>query len=62
MTALREKDVGRFMTESDLDRVVVDSNIDLQQKPRWDAFENNHFAMRRRLVHLFLKAANKQIM
>ena len=41
--------------------MVVDTDVDLKDKPKWDAFENNHFAMRRRLVHLFLKAANKQI-
>lgn len=26
--------------------------------PKWDNFENNHFAMRRRLVGILLKAAN----
>lgn len=26
--------------------------------PKWDNFENNHFAMRKRLVSIWLKAAN----
>ena len=30
-------------------------------RPKWDAFENNHFAMRRRLVSIFLRSANKII-
>ena len=41
--------------------MAVDTNIELKERPKWDAFENNHFAMRRRLVHLFLKNANKLI-
>ena len=36
-------------------------DIDLSEKPKWDAFENNHFAMRRRLVGIFLKVSNKLI-
>jgi hypothetical protein len=58
---MRDKDIHRFSTETDQDKVVVDTSIDLREKPKWDAFENNHFAMRRRLVNLFLKAANKLI-
>lgn len=41
--------------------MVVDTDLELVDKPKWDAFENNHFAMRRRLVALFLKASNKLI-
>lgn len=51
----------RYSTAVDEDRVAVDTNIELKERPKWDAFENNHFAMRRRLVHLFLKNANKLI-
>tara|TARA_B100000780_G_scaffold105642_1_gene73969 strand:+ start:79 stop:234 length:156 start_codon:yes stop_codon:yes gene_type:complete len=29
--------------------------------PKWDIYENNHFAMRKRLVTIFLKVANKLI-
>jgi len=29
--------------------------------PKWDVYENNHFAMRKRLVTIFLKVANKLI-
>ena len=46
---------------TDEDRVVVDVQMDLAEKPKWDTFENNHFAMRRRLVHIFLKVSNKLI-
>jgi len=34
---------------------------DLTAKPKWDSFENNHFAMRKRLVDIFLRNANKLI-
>lgn len=44
-----------------MDRVVVDTDISLIDQPKWDAFENNHFAMRRRLVQIFLKVSNKLI-
>lgn len=33
----------------------------LATQPKWDVFENNHFAMRKRLVGIFLKVANKLI-
>lgn len=46
---------------TDADRVVVATDTELIDQPKWDAFENNHFAMRRRLVALFLKASNKLI-
>ena len=60
---MRAKDCHRFSTEFDRDKVLVDTNAlsDLVAKPKWDAFENNHFAMRRRLVSIFLRAANKLI-
>ena len=60
---MRAKDCGRFATEIDSDKVVVDTSAlsDLAAKPKWDAFENNHFAMRRRLVSIFLRTANKLI-
>lgn len=51
----------RFAAAIDEDRVVVDTDVELSEKPKWDAFENNHFALRRRLVALFLKAANRLI-
>ena len=40
---------------------MVDTDLELHDKPKWDAFENNHFAMRRRLVGIFLRASNKLI-
>jgi hypothetical protein len=33
----------------------------MDSMPKWDVYENNHFAMRKRLVAIFLKVANKQI-
>ena len=60
---MREKDCARFSTEFDADKVVVDTSAitDIVSKPKWDAFENNHFAMRRRLVAIFLRVSNKLI-
>lgn len=58
---MRMRDISRFFPAIDEDRVVVDVKIDLAEKPKWDTFENNHFAMRRRLVHIFLKVSNKLI-
>ena len=58
---MRENDISRFAPVIDGDRVVADTDLDLLDKPKWDAFENNHFAMRRRLVGIFLKVSNKLI-
>jgi len=58
---MRERDINRYQPALDEDRVVVDTNNELTDKPKWDAFENNHFAMRRRLVFIFLKNSNKLI-
>lgn len=58
---MRERDIMRFAPTIDEDRVVADSHLELVEKPKWDAFENNHFAMRRRLVGIFLKVSNKLI-
>lgn len=43
--------------------VVVDTtaHADIESQPKWDHFENNHFAMRRRLVGIFLRVSNKLI-
>jgi hypothetical protein len=58
---MRHRDTTRYSPVIDEDRVAVDTNIELKDKPKWDAFENNHFAMRRRLVNIFLKNSNKLI-
>jgi len=60
---MREKDTNRFITEVNSDYVVVDTSAgqDIVAKPKWDSFENNHFAMRRRLVSIFLRVANQFI-
>jgi len=58
---MRNKDVHRFQTEINSDKVVVPTDVNIVSQPKWDVFENNHFAMRKRLVDIFLKVANKQI-
>lgn len=60
---MRAQDCSRFATEVDKDKVVVDTTAatDIVAKPKWDAFENNHFAMRRRLVSIFLRVSNTLI-
>ena len=60
---MRNKDCNRFTTELDSDKVCVSTTVanEIVAKPKWDAFENNHFAMRRRLVNIFLRASNKVI-
>ena len=58
---MRTEDCTRFNAEFDRDKVVVDTTAhkEIVARPKWDAFENNPFAMRRRLVNIFLRAANK---
>ena len=58
---MRQRDVNRFATEVDRDKVVVPTDLDMPARPKWDVYQNNHFAMRKRLVGIFLKVANKQI-
>jgi hypothetical protein len=58
---MRERDIQRYTPAIDEDRVVADTDLQLVDRPKWDAFENNHFAMRRRLVNIFLKVSNKLI-
>ena len=60
---MRHDDCTRFDTTIDQAKVVVNTTTisDLTAQPKWDAFENNHFAMRRRLVSIFLRVANKLI-
>ena len=60
---MRDTDCHRFETQVNQDKVVVNTTTqgDITAKPKWDAFENNHFAMRRRLVSIFLRVSNKLI-
>ena len=61
MNEMRRQDCTRYTTQLDRDMVVVDTSAayEIAAKPKWDVFENNHFAMRRRLVNIFLRVANK---
>ena len=56
---MRDQDCHRFETEINRDKVIVPVEVNLCLEPKWDVYENNHFAMRKRLVDIFLKNANK---
>lgn len=58
---MRRDDVLRFAVEFNKDKVVVPTTVQIAAKPKWDVYQNNHFAMRKRLVGIFLKVANKLI-
>jgi hypothetical protein len=58
---MRYNDTNRFASEIDQDKVVVPIDLELSAKPGWNVYTNNHFNMRRRLVAIFLKVANKLI-
>jgi len=58
---MRTKDITRFTIAIDEDKVVVPTDLALTAQPNWDHYENSHFAMRQRLVNIFLKVSNKLI-
>jgi hypothetical protein len=58
---MRINDVGRFSTEINADKVVIPTKLEMTSQPVWDVYENSQFAMRKRLVDIFLKVANKLI-
>lgn len=58
---MKINDVSRFAAEVNKDKVIVPTKVDITEGPKWDVYENNHFAMRKRLVGIFLKVANRQI-
>lgn len=58
---MRSEDVSRFQTQVDSDKVVVPVKNEITSQPKWDVYENSQFAMRKRLVDIFLKVANKLI-
>jgi len=59
LNKMRMEDVGRFAVEVNKDKVVVPTTVNIAARPKWDVYQNNHFAMRKRLVNIFLKVANK---
>lgn len=59
--SMRARDLDRFAAEVNQDFVVVPVVNEMVSGPKWDVYENNHFAMRKRLVTIFLKVANKLI-
>ncbi len=40
---MRDRDIQRFAPIIDEDKVVVDINLDLAEKPKWDLFEDTTF-------------------
>jgi hypothetical protein len=65
--ALRVRDVTRYKMGQPTDdsdpifanKVVVSIDQDAGSGPKWDEFQNNHTAMRKRTNEIFLKIANK---
>jgi hypothetical protein len=51
----------RYITETDNDRVVVDTDIHMDTNIQFDLYQNNHFELRKRCVNLFLKCVNQLI-
>ena len=58
---MRQADRKRYATELNSDKVLVPTNLEITLKPKWDVYSNSHFSMRKRLVGIFLRAANKLI-
>jgi hypothetical protein len=58
---MRVKDLNRFKTEINSDKVVIPIKNDIQLKPKWDVYKNNHFTMKKRLCTILLKTATKII-
>ena len=59
---MRERDCHRFSTQINADNVVVPAHNLIESQPLWDEHRNNHFTMKRRLLNIFLKVANRMIM
>ena len=58
---MRQYDTSRYSAIVNSDKPVVDTDIPLELRPTWDAYKNNHFALRRRCLGIFLKFVNKLI-
>ncbi len=41
--------------------ILVDTDLPLIAKPNWDIYKNDHFALRKRCLDLFLKSINKEV-
>ena len=52
---MRIRDLTRYETIFDKDKVIVDVDLPLESRPDWDIFKNNHFALRRKCLNVFLK-------
>ena len=58
---MRKKDLSRYKTVVNNDKVVIPVKNDLKSQPKWDVYKNNHFTMKKRLCIILLKAATKVI-
>jgi len=58
---MRETDINRFASQFNKEKVMVPTDVAIRDKPKWNVYENNHFAMRKRLNEIFLKVGNKLI-
>ena len=54
-------DLGRFETHYNKDKAVVDTDLPMQIEPNWDVYKNDHFALRKRCLDMFLKNVNQLI-
>jgi len=53
--------LNRFKHIFDSNKVVIDTDMNLAMKPNWDIYKNNHFALRKRCIDIFLKSMTKLI-
>lgn len=51
----------RYVTETDNDRVIVDTDIPINMNPQLDLYQNNHFELRKRCLNLMLKYVNQMV-
>lgn len=54
-------DNTRYTTETDTDRVVVDTDLPMELNPQLDLYQNNHFELRKRCLDLMLKYVNQMV-
>lgn len=52
----REKDLNRFWLQTDVERCAIENDLKLDAKPNWDIYKNNHFALWKWCIDIFLKS------
>jgi hypothetical protein len=58
---MRHSDITRYDIVIDTDKPVIDTDIPIDLRPSWNEYKNNHFALRKRCLNIFLKFVNKLI-